>query len=248
MLAKLFFLIPSDKKDSPDTWVSQLFIIKAVSTEVLMGISLMCCPWYCWRLAEISNWFPHVYGFCPRCASWCSGKWKLSLKTGPDFSKGWSFWGDESALTVLICDTPSTEMLFSEGAPLSSTPCQQPEIKEVIVKHTLTFLRRHHKCNLIHQRISPWNYFQEKEVGVTLRKQLLCTTQSLRSKNSAGLNRRRTQRKAQGERQVLQIILCQWPYFFWPWHLACGMQGLNQCPLQRKHRVLTTGPPGRACQ
>lgn len=47
MLAKSSFLIPLEKKDSPDTQVLQLFIIKAVSTEVLMGISLLCCPWYC---------------------------------------------------------------------------------------------------------------------------------------------------------------------------------------------------------
>ena len=140
-----------------------------------------------------------MYSFCPRCASWCSGKWKLSLKTGPHFSKGWPFWGDESALRVLICDIPSTEMLFSEGAPLSSTPWQQPEIKEVMTKYTLTFLRRHHKSNLLHQRISPWSCFQEKEVRVTLKKQLLYTTQSLRSPNSTGLNRHRTQRKAQGK-------------------------------------------------
>ena len=65
----------------------------------------------------------------------------MSLKTGPHILKGWPLWGDESTLRVLICDTP-IQMLCSEGASLSSTPCQQPEIKEVMVKYILTLLRR----------------------------------------------------------------------------------------------------------
>ena len=38
-------------------------------------------------------------------------------------------------------------------------------------------------------------------------------------------------------------------FFFWLYHLACGNffpeQGLNPWPLHWKHRVLTTGPPGK---
>ena len=39
------------------------------------------------------------------------------------------------------------------------------------------------------------------------------------------------------------------PFFFWPLCTACTTwfpnQGSNPCPLQWKHRVLTTGPPGK---
>ena len=38
--------------------------------------------------------------------------------------------------------------------------------------------------------------------------------------------------------------------FIWPCHVACGIivpqQGLNPYPLQWKHRVLTTGQPGKS--
>ena len=37
-------------------------------------------------------------------------------------------------------------------------------------------------------------------------------------------------------------------FFFWLLHMACGIlaagPGIKPRPLQRKHRVLTTGPPG----
>ena len=38
--------------------------------------------------------------------------------------------------------------------------------------------------------------------------------------------------------------------FFWPYCMACGISvpqpGIKPCPLQWKHRVLTTGPPGKS--
>ena len=37
-------------------------------------------------------------------------------------------------------------------------------------------------------------------------------------------------------------------FLFWLYRMACGIlvpqPGLNLCPQQRKHRVLTAGPPG----
>ena len=48
----------------------------------------------------------------------------------------------------------------------------------------------------------------------------------------------------------VQVDLSLSTSYFWPCHVACGSwfsdQGLNQGPWQWKHKVLTTGLPGKS--
>ena len=54
--------------------------------------------------------------------------------------------------------------------------------------------------------------------------------------------------------RICQEAIWVWKFLFsfafWPCHAACGIflpnQGWNQCPLQRLHRVLTTGLTGKS--
>ena len=180
-----------------------------------------------------------MYGFCPRCVSWCSGKCKISLKSVPHISKGWPFWGDESALRVLICDAP-LQMLRSEGASLSSTLCQQPEIKEVMVKYMLTLLRRgktitnvtQHIKGSVHETAFRKSHLEE---ATAVHHWVPKFTEWCGSHWAQDMMK-----------QILFFFFCSHA----TWHVGweSPKQGLKQCPLQCNHRVLTTGPLRKICQ
>lgn len=55
----------------------------------------------------------------------------MSFKNGPHISQVSAFWVEGFALGILTCDIPSIDVFCLEWAPSSSTPCQQPESREV---------------------------------------------------------------------------------------------------------------------
>ena len=84
----------------------------------------------CSKIELFPTW-PTCVCFLPAICSLLFSQMQNVSQNWDAHLQSWTFSGDKPALGVLICDTPSTDSLCSEGVSSSWTPRQVPENKEV---------------------------------------------------------------------------------------------------------------------